>query len=395
MPIGRRARVVSITLREIRRRCPARSRGGETRGWSSDAAAPRPVSSIRLKSRGGVSVPGAAAPGASTSLVSGSEATVGERALPFELLGIGAAQLEERERPLQRQLLLLLRVRRSRPRTRACRDAPPSVPACGRSGSAAWSRGNPPSRRGTGRNGPDARQTCGCMMIVLSMPTISNVPGLPSGARRRLWCATMSSTQAARTLRFSSVPSGPVVPEPVQAAIDLARRKDEAAALGEADDVLHGLGFGHGGSSSSVKEARRAAPGPRWGSRPQTPLVSGLRQSGSQGQSLSGVRGQSPWPSLSGRARLGQAPARLARVGPLEHPRIGELGHRVGPRQRLAVGTRQHADLVGTRSGTRSRPRLPAPRPSPALGDIDALDGRLLDRADLGALRLAGGPRAR
>ena len=78
---------------------------------------------------------------------------------------------------------------------------------------------------------PEVTQTWGAMMMLASRPTMSS----------RSW--TMDRHQARLTLFLSSTPSWPVVPDRVDAAVDLRAREDEAAPLGQRDDRLE-VGYG-------------------------------------------------------------------------------------------------------------------------------------------------------
>ena len=71
---------------------------------------------------------------------------------------------------------------------------------------------------------PEASHTFGLVRIAASIGTMSS----------RCW--TIARHQASLTLRSISEPSGPVVVGGAQSAVDLGRREDEAAALGEVDD---------------------------------------------------------------------------------------------------------------------------------------------------------------
>src|SRR5712692_6642078 len=68
-------------------------------------------------------------------------------------------------------------------------------------------------------------------------------------------------------------PVGPVVVEARHSAVDLARREDEAASLGQRDDFFHQL-IARDGQASSLLPTRAspapAARGPKW-TRPTSP----------------------------------------------------------------------------------------------------------------------------
>ena len=116
------------------------------------------------------------------------------------------------------------------------------------------SRTRPADRR-TSRRGREVTQTCGCMRIPASRPDdvlalLDHRP--PPGA---LDVVLQLDAQ------------GPVVPDRVDAAVDLARREDEAAPLGERDDRLQVRDGGRDRHPDRVEGSGRSRGAPM-GDRP-------------------------------------------------------------------------------------------------------------------------------